>query len=182
LKEADFKGRYVFCEAGRFYQPFLVDKDGNIASRDVAKAVSATKCSTLEPVAKLPPGYNRDITEVKRFFKEDVKHRRAERVQTISLTRAQRYVLRELGVLYKQSDDETKARINILERAFRMSPSPAVNKKLNFLRRNGVVGESLLRSLVEIYREHSLHERFEQKDIFTETEEIPRIVCSEAFI
>jgi len=181
-KETDFKGRYVFCEAGRFYQLFLVDKDGNIASRDVAKAVSAIKCSTLEPVAKLPPGYNRDVMKVKRVFEEDVKHRRAARVQTISLTQAQRYVLRELSALYKQSDDETKARINILERAFRMSPSPAVNKKLNFLRRNGVVGEDLLRSLTDIYHEHSLRERLDQKDIFTETEEIPRIVCSEALI
>lgn len=92
--------------------------------------------------------------KVKRVFEEDAKHRRAERVQTMSLTQAQRYVLRELSVLYKQSDDETKARINILERAFRMSPSPAV-KKLNFLRRNGVVGKSLLRSLAEIYYEHN---------------------------
>lgn len=181
-KETDFKGRYVFCEAGRFYQLFLVDKDGNIASRDVAKAMSAIKCSALEPVAKLPSGYNRDVMKVKRVFEEDVKHRRAERVQTVSLTQAQRYVLRELSVLYKQSDEETKARINILERAFRMSPSPAVNKKLNFLRRNGVVGDSLLRSLAEIYHEHSLRERLDQKDIFTEIEEIPRIICSEALI
>jgi superfamily II DNA/RNA helicase len=181
-KEADFKGRYVFCEAGRFYQLFLVDKDGNIASRDVAKAMSAIKCSALEAVAKLPPGYNRDIMKVKHVFEEDVKHRRAERVQTISLTQAQRYVVRELNILYKQSDDETKARINIVERAFRMSPSPAVNKKLNFLRRNGVVGEDLLRSLTNVYHEHSLRERLDQKDIFTETEEIPRIVCSEALI
>jgi len=181
-KEADFKGRYVFCEAGRFYQLFLVDKDGNIASRDVAKAVSAIKCSATEPATKLPPSYNRDIMKVKHVFEEDVKHRRAERVQTISLTQAQRYVLRELGALYKQSDDETKTRINILERAFRMSPSPAVNKKLNFLRRNGVVGEDLLRSLTNVYHEHSLRERLDQKDIFTETEEIPRIVCSEALV
>ena len=75
------------------------------------------------------------------------------------MTQAQRYVLRELSVLCKQSDDETKARINILERAFRMSPSPAVNKKLNFLRRNGVVGEDLLRGLTKVYHEHRLRER-----------------------
>lgn len=181
-KEADFKGRYVFCEAGRFCQLFLVDKDGNIASRDVVKAVSAIKCSALEPVVNLPPGYNRDIMKVKRVFEENVKHRRAERVQTLSLTQAQRYVLRELGVLHKQSDDENKARINILERAFRMSASPAVNKKLNFLRRNGVVGEDLLRSLTDIYHEHSLRERLDHKDSLAETEEIPRIVCSEALI
>ncbi len=28
--------------------------------------------------------------------------------------------------------------------------------------------------------EHSLHEHFEQNDIFSEAEEIPRVVCSEA--
>jgi hypothetical protein len=181
-KEADFKGRYIFCEAGRFYQLFLADSDGNIASRDVAKAMSAIKCSALEAIARLPPGYNREVMKVKSVFEEDVKLRRAERVQTISLTQAQRYVLRELSTLYKQSDDETKARINILERAFRMSPSSAVNKKLNFPRRNGVVGEDLLRSLTDIYHEHSLRGRLDQKDIFTETEEIPRTVCSEALI
>ena len=77
---------------------------------------------------------------------------------------------------------DTKARLNILEKAFRMSPSPAVNKKLNFLRRNGMVGESLLKSLTDVYHEHSLHDRLDQKDVFIETEEIPRIICSEALV
>jgi hypothetical protein len=98
------------------------------------------------------------------------------------LTQPQRYVLRELRILFEHADDETKARLNILEKAFRMSPSPAVNKKLNFLRRNGVVGENLLKSLTDIYYEHSLHERLEQKATPIETEEIPHIVCSEALI
>jgi len=49
-------------------------------------------------------------------------------------------------------------------------------------RRNGVVGESLLKSLTDIYHEHSLHERLDQKDVFIETEEIPRIICSEALV
>lgn len=161
---------------------FLVDDNGNVVSRDIHKALSIIRCSTLEPAGKLSSSYNADIMRVKNVFGEEVKHRRAERTQTISLTQAQRYVLRELGILFKHADDDTKTRINILEKAFRISPSPAVNKKLNFLRRNGVVGESLLRSLVEIYHEHSLHERADQKDIFMETEETPRIICSEALI
>jgi hypothetical protein len=120
--------------------------------------------------------------KIKHLFEEEVKHRRAERAQTLSLTQAQRYILREIRILFEHADDETKARLNILEKAFRMSPSPAVNKKLNFLRRNGVVGENLLKSLTDIYHEHSLRERLDQKAISIETEEIPRIICSEALM
>lgn len=45
-----------------------------------------------------------------------------------------------------------------------------------------VVGENLQKSLTDIYHEHSLHERLDQKDVFIQTEEIPRIICSEALI
>ncbi len=48
---------------------------GAVLDKDVAKAASAIECSALEPVAKLPPGYNRDIMKVKHAFEEDVKHR-----------------------------------------------------------------------------------------------------------
>jgi len=181
-KVSDFKGHYVFCQAGRFQQLFLTDGEEQIVSRDIARVINAIKCSALEPVGKLPNGYNRNTMKIQHLFEEAVKHRRAERVQTLSLTQPQRYILRELRVLFEHADDDTKARLNILEKAFRMSPSPAVNKKLNFLRRNGVVGESLLKSLTDIYHEHSLHERLDQKDVFIETEQIPRVICSEALI
>jgi superfamily II DNA/RNA helicase len=181
-KVSDFKGHYVFCQAGRFQQLFLIDNEGKIISRDITRCINTIKCSALEPARKLPDGYNRNTMKIKHLFEEEVKHRRAERAQTLSLTQAQRYILREIRILFEHADDETKARLNILEKAFRMSPSPAVNKKLNFLRRNGVVGENLLKSLTDIYHEHSLRERLDQKAISIETEEIPRIICSEALM
>ncbi|MBN2186364.1 MAG: helicase [Dehalococcoidia bacterium] len=179
-KGADFRGHYVFCQAGRFQQLFLTDSEGKIISRDISGCINTIKCSALEPARELPAGYNRNTMKIKHLFEEEVKHRRAERAQTLSLTQAQRYVLRELRILFEHADDETKARLNILERAFRMSPSPAVNKKLYFLRRNGVVGENLLKSLTDIYYEHSLHERLDPKAGFIDIEEIPRVICSEA--
>ena len=179
-KVSDFKGHYVFCQAGRFQQLFITDNEGNIVSRDAPRAINTIKCSALEPARKLPDEYNRNTMKVKNLFEEEVKHRRAERAQSLSLTHSQRYILREIRILFEHADDETKARLNILEKAFRMSPSPAVNKKLNFLRRNGVVGEDLIKSLTDIYYEHSLRERLEQKATPIATEEIPRIVCSEA--
>jgi len=181
-KAADFRGHYVFCQAGRFQQLFLTDNEGKIISRDIPRCINSIKCSALEPARELRAGYNRNTMKIKDLFEEEVKHRRAERSQTLSLTQAQRYVLRELRILFEHADDETKARLNILEKAFRMSPSPAVNKKLNFLRRNGIVEEELIKSLTDIYYEHSLHERLEQKAVFIETEEIPRIICSEALV
>jgi len=180
--ETSFKGHYVFCQAGRFQQLFLADSEGNIISRDMAQAINSIKCSALEPVRKLPSGYNSKTMEIKRRFAEDVKHMRTERSQTLSLTQAQKYTLRELGIFFKRADDNTKGQINILEQAFRLNQSPAVNKKLNYLRRNGVVGEDLLKNLIAIYYEHSLSERTNQRTGAADSEETPRIICSEALV
>jgi len=51
-----------------------------------------------------------------RHFAEEVKHRQAEREHTLSLTHGQRYVLRELRVLFGvEADEDVKGQINILE-------------------------------------------------------------------
>ena len=56
--------------------------------------------------APLPTGYNSAVMRVKRMFAEEVKHRQAEREHTLSLTHGQRYVLRELRVLFGAASDE----------------------------------------------------------------------------
>jgi hypothetical protein len=72
---------------------------------------------------------------VKREFTEEVKHREAEREHTLSLTHGQRYVLRELRVIFgTTTDEDEKGRINILEKAFRGPITTAVNQELNRIR------------------------------------------------
>ena len=175
---------YIFCQAGRYQQLFLVGKDGKVISRDVSRILGAIKSAPYEPAPeKLPKGHNRAVMKIKNLFVEEIKHRSAQRDRALSLWVGQRYVLKHLRILFSQTDDEDlKSQINILDKAFRMTPSTAVKKELNFLRRHGVTGENLLKSLTETYHRHRLGERLDQQGATVEKEEIPRIICSEALL
>ena len=43
-KPSDQKGMFVFCQAGRYQQLFLLDANGEIVSRDIPRALGAVKC------------------------------------------------------------------------------------------------------------------------------------------
>jgi len=117
---------------------------------------------------------------VKRLFAEEVKHRQAEREHTLSLTHGQRYVLRELRVLIGSlSDEDTKAQINILAKAFRGPMTRALNRELNRIRRNALTGKSLFKNLTELYHQHNMRDWLDRQSLETEDQPIPRVVCSE---
>lgn len=182
-KRSNHKGMYVFCQTDNFHQLFLLDKNGEVISRDIPHILATIRCAPEEKGQKLPPGYNAVAMQVKRRFAEEVKHRQAEREHTLALTHGQKYVLRELRLLFGASEDEeVKARINILEQAFRREVSSAVKRELNLLRRNGVGGQELLKSLAKVYHQHNL--RVESEDAASKAKEtvVPRIVCSEGLI
>jgi len=178
------RGLYVFCQAGRYNQLFLLPQDGEKAMRDLPRVLEAITATTETPTAEnLPKDYNQQVMRIKNRFVEEVKHQQAHRRHTVVLRPAQRYVLRELRALFAQTEDEDqKARINEMEKAFRLSPTAVVSKELNSLRRNGVTGAKLLKTLINIYHQHHLSERLEQDGMKVEKLEIPRIICSEALI
>ena len=90
----------------------------------------------------------------KQSFAEEVKHRQAEREHTLGLSSGQRYILREMRLLFGvTTDEEIKAQINVLEKAFRGRVTKALNKELNLLRRNGVTGGSLLTTLANLFHQ-----------------------------
>jgi hypothetical protein len=182
-KPSTDKGLYVFCQAGRYQQLFQLDGKGNVLSRDVPRVLGTIKCGPELDGAPLPEGYNQAVMRVKQKFAEEVKHRRAEREHSLSLSQGQRYVLRELRVLFGVAKDEdAKAQINILEKAFRGTVTAAILRELNRLRRNGVMGEHLLKSLTDMYHQHSMRELMDRRALRVEDEEIPKIVCSEALL
>jgi hypothetical protein len=84
------KGLYVFCQADRYQQLFLLDGKGEVVSRDIPKVLGAIKCGPETPTEKFPSDYNAAVMKVKRQFSEEVKHREAEREHTVSLTHGQR--------------------------------------------------------------------------------------------
>ena len=185
------KGMYVFCQASYpnredlkgYQQLFLLDENAEVVSRDIPRVLGAIKCSPDLPGKPLPAGYNRAVMRVKRIFSEEVKHRQAERQHTLSLSQGQRYVLREIRVLFGATDDEDeKARINLLERAFRGPVTRAVSRESNRLRRNGVTGQDLLKTLGELYLQHNMRAWLDRRSLQIEDKPVPKVVCSEALI
>ncbi len=139
------KGLFVFCQAGRFQQLFLLDDKGAVVSRDVPRVVGTVKCAPDAKAADLPDGYNKAVMAVQRTFAEEVKHREAERKHSFNLTHGQLYALRELRILFEATtEEEIKGNVNILEKAFRGALTGAVKRELNQLRRNAVTGEAAL--------------------------------------
>jgi hypothetical protein len=183
MSTASRTGLYVFCQADRYQQLFLLDEKGEIVSRDIPKVLGAIKCSPETPTQSLPNDYNAAVMRVKRQFAEEVKHREAEREHTVSLTHGQRYVLRELRILFGRTDDEdVKAQINVLEKAFRAANlTSAVKKELNLIRRNNMVGDNLMKALVRIYQQHNIRDWIDRQPIEQE-KPIPRIICSAALV
>lgn len=180
VKPTAEKGLYVFCQAGRYQQLFLLDENSNVFSRDIPRILGVIKCGPELMGDALPADYNSAVMRVKRQFAEEVKHRQVEREHTLSLTHGQRYILREMRVFFGATGDEDiKAQINILEKAFRGPITTAINRELNLLRRNGVTGQELFKTLIRIYHQHNMREWLDRRPGLLEDHPIPKIVCSE---
>jgi len=176
------KGMYVFCQAGKYQQLFLLDEAGGIKSRDIPRVVGVVKCAPDARIAELPKEYNKAVMRVQRMFAEDVKHRESEKSYSLNLTHGQLYVLRELRMLYDIADDDRKNNINIIEKAIRGPLTGAVKRELNQMRRNGVVGDGLLKNLMDIYQQHQLKDMVQRRNLELQDRPVPRILCSEAFV
>ena len=182
-RTSTYKGLYIFCQAGRYQQMFLVDPEGEVLSRDIPKVLGTIKCGPELSRVDPPVGHNQAVMRAQRRFAEEVKHRQTEREHTVSLTQGQRYVLRELRVLFGlTSDEDMKGQVNILERAFRAPVTAALNQELNRIRRNGMAGEDLLKLLSNLYLQHNMREWLDRGRLSLEEHPVPRIVCSEALI
>ena len=178
------EGTYLFCQAGRYQQLFLLDERGSIISRDISRILNQIECEPELSGGELPADYNAVIMGVKRLFTQEIKDLQSERKHTLSLTQGQRYVLRELKIIFANAPDEdVSAQINTLEQAFRGTITTAVNRELNLLRRNGVTGAALLKNLRDLYRQHNMREwESRQQAAQLENEAVPKIICSAALI
>jgi len=181
-RESPHKGIFAFFRAGRYQQLALLDTEGNIVSRELSEALRAIQCSPDEPAQPLPSCYNSALMRAKQGFDDEVKHRIAQRDHTASLTRRQRYVLRELRTLFDVTrDDDVRSDIALLEEVVRRALPVAVTKELNLLQRNGVTGETLLGELKRIYFQYNLKDVASQAQSSVKND-ISRIVCSEALV
>ena len=172
---------FLMCRAGSYRQLYLLDENGEVISRDAARALRAIRADPGEPGASLPANHNEAVMRARKLFDEEVKNRRAERENRRALSRGQRYARRELQTLFKEmAEGPERERIAQIDRALASPLAGAVERKVNRLANQKFSGKELLEALEEIYTQHQLHEVHQRQQTRNRGEEIPRIVCSEA--
>jgi len=88
--------------------------------------------------------------------------------------------LRELFKL--ANDEDEKAQITLLEKAFRGPITTAINRELNFLRKNNVKQRDLLKSLGQMYFQHNMQDWVDNRSRSIRDDEMPKLICSEGLL
>jgi superfamily II DNA or RNA helicase len=177
------KGMIALCQAGRYQQLMLIDQQGAVISKEIPRVLSALMCAPETPSVPLPAGYNAALMKVLASFADDVRHREAGQSHRFHLSHGQLYVLRELRILFDNSDDEEmRSNIAILEQAFRGTLTGALKRELGYLRKNGSNGSNLYTSLAKLYNQHGLRDAASRIQMSREESAVPRVVCSEGLV
>lgn len=174
------KNHFIFCQADKYFQLYLVDMKGEIIEKDVTKILGLLKSQFGKKPLSIPVGFNSVIQKVKNRFIREVVDRYIEQMHGGPITSEQRYVISELKKIYEKTDSEDiKAQVELFEKVYRSISRPAVLTELKRLKRNNVVGRPLLDRLTEIWYRHNLHE-ISTKSMFDEiVPPIPKIICGE---
>ena len=185
------KGIIVFCEASYpnrkdwkgYQQLYWLDEQGEIRSKDTARILGMLKTNPEEAALPLPKNYNQAVMQVKVKFAQEVQHRQSEREYSRSLTQAQRYILRELGLLFKTTqDEEIRKQVNLLEQAFRQPITTVLKRELNLIKRRSLTGEALFSELKKLYSQHEMRDWLDRRRLQGEEQPIPIIICSQALV
>ena len=154
------EGLFLFCQAGTYHQLVLLDGVGRIVSRDLPRLLGLLRCPRDTSAVEFPERLSEVLLRAYRQFAQESQERRAELIHLPDLTQGQRYVLRELRAIFAHNESvEIRARTEQFERVFRSPLPQAVVRELNRLRRDGLSGETLLRSLTRIYHAYGLKNR-----------------------
>jgi hypothetical protein len=174
---------FAFFRAGRYQKLALLDGAGSVVTSDPGEVINAIRCGPEEPGLPLPPGYNATLMAAKKRFDEEVRLRHSQQRHAASLSQAQRYVLRELRVVYESMPEgDDRGDLETMEAAFRKAQSASVQKEISRLRRADVSGAPLLDEIRRIYFRYCLRETSTRQEAAETETAYPRIVCSEGLV
>lgn len=176
---ADTKGTYILCRLGSYQQPCLFDEDGQMLTADPAEILQKLECDPELEGQPVPPEHNSRIAKHQKDFAAQNKSRTLFSVR--QLTRAQRYILKELRLLNSTSRD-TEA-ISRLDQAFRLPLTEVIKRDINRLHRQKITGADLLTELTILYHRHNMADlEKHQRQSDEQSESHARVICSAAFI
>ena len=127
--------------------------------------------------------HNNIVSQVFKKFEREARDRRTGVSQSIVRSPGQKYVQRELQVMYGiTSEEETRTRIQDLLRIYSGSLPRIVQRQLNEIRRFGLTDDSLLSRLIQINNQYGISDM--RSNVMKETKNgkiLSMVVCSVAF-
>lgn len=177
------KGVFALCQAGDYLQPIVVDESGSSVTRDLARILHLIKAERHDPApAALPIGFGSRVHAIREEFAQSIRSRAAAKDHSHRMSTGQKYVLDHLnGLMDRESDEGRLALLGMLKAAFSQTPTPAVRKELQRLKKNDSGGQRLVNALQELYTRHRLRDRLGERKV-TRCVDVPRIICSEALL
>ena len=176
---AEVEGTYVFCRAEQNRRLVLLDENGVEQTTDVAEFLRLLQCDAELQGKPLPAQHNARVTQVQKAFAAEVR-RTQNAIPKQTLSRAQRYILRELRMLASTSEEGA---IGTLERAFRGRLTERLKREINRLYRDKLAGEELLTVLKTLYHRYNLAAlASEEAQPIQPVHVPPKVICSAAFI
>ena len=171
---------FVFCQADKYSQLYMVDSKGKITEKEVIKILGMLKSQFGKSTKDIPNNFNQTIQNVKDQFVKDVVDRYLEQKHSRPINIDQRYIKDELQKIHNSAESEDlKSQTMMFEQVFLKVQRPAVLAELKKLRKNNITERSLLDRLTEIWYRHSLHEISSSDIGEDEIPPIPKIVCGE---
>lgn len=171
---------FIFCQAEKYNQLYLVDAEGKIINREVTEILAKLKSQIGKPVKPIPKSFYKVINNVKEQFIKEVVERYLEQKHSLSLTLAQKYVLNELKEMYKKTENEDlRAQIDAFNFVFQKVNRIAIHTELNRIKNNKMSGMPLIKKLSEIFSRHNLYEILNNPIVFDKKPPLPKVICSE---
>ncbi len=176
---SDTKGTYIFCRLGSYQLPCLLDANGQLVTTDPAEILQRLQCEPELQGQQVPPEHNARVAKHQKDFAAQNRNRSLFSVR--QLTRAQRYILKELRLLNGTSKDT--AAISRLDRAFRLPLTEVIKRDINRLYRQKVTGGELLTELTILYHRHNMEDLEKHRPQSDgQSESYAKVICSAAFI
>lgn len=174
------KEHYIFCQADRYNQLYLVNKNGEILTREITEILAKLKNQIGKNPLLIPSNYTKIVHKVKGQFIKEVVERYLEQKHAISLTQSQRYLIKELQRVYNETENEDlKSQIELFVNVFKKVRRIAVVEELNRIKRNRMTGMALIKKLSEIFTRHNLYEILHMQSRIIDKPPVPKVVCSE---
>ena len=171
---------FVFCQADKYSQLYMVDSKGEIVEKEVIKILGMLKSQFGKSTNEIPNNFNDTVKAVKAQFVKDVVDRYLEQKHSRPINIDQKYIKDELQKIHNAAENEDlMSQTKMFEQVFLKVQRPAVLAELKKLRKNSVAERALLDRLTEIWYRHSLHEISSSDNGDYEVPPIPRIVCGE---